>query len=256
MADGHAPERRRHERSAQRRGTARGRTLGPGEDDAAGNQYKAYGVGGIMRQPGRLHITWLDDNTLKLDFDAGTQTRIPRSTRRRRRSGEKTWQGYSSAAWEGPVRRSGRGDGPEAQFGIGGGRVSVMFPAAEARASEACRRREEVRSIAPSSKSRPRTFGRATYSKMGCRTARAPSLASIFNDACLSNGDGWLVVTTAVDDPRFLQQPFYTSTNFKREPNGSKWNPCPAKLTRPPRSRPSRSLFRLKAEAATRHRQG
>ncbi len=45
-------------------------------DNAAGMQCKAFGVGGIMRQPGRLHITWADDDTLKVDFDAGTQTRL------------------------------------------------------------------------------------------------------------------------------------------------------------------------------------
>jgi hypothetical protein len=28
-----------------------------------------------MRLPGRLHITWENDNTLKMDLDAGTQTR-------------------------------------------------------------------------------------------------------------------------------------------------------------------------------------
>jgi hypothetical protein len=44
-------------------------------DNAAGNQCKAFGVGGIMRQPGRVRISWQDDTTLKLEFDAGTQTR-------------------------------------------------------------------------------------------------------------------------------------------------------------------------------------
>ena len=29
-----------------------------------------------MRLPGRLHITWQDDNTLKIETDAGTQTRL------------------------------------------------------------------------------------------------------------------------------------------------------------------------------------
>src|SRR5688572_3798345 len=33
-------------------------------DNAAGQQCKAFGVGGLMRQPGRLHITWADDDTL------------------------------------------------------------------------------------------------------------------------------------------------------------------------------------------------
>ena len=45
-------------------------------DNAAGVQCKAFGVGGLIRQPGRLHVTWADDDTLRVDFDAGTQTRL------------------------------------------------------------------------------------------------------------------------------------------------------------------------------------
>src|SRR5689334_10344672 len=48
------------------------------KDEAAGLACKPYGVGNIMRMPGRMHITWADDNTLKLEFDAGTQTRLLR----------------------------------------------------------------------------------------------------------------------------------------------------------------------------------
>ena len=71
----------------------------PAADDAAGAQCKAYGVGGIMRVPGRLHITWQDDNTLRVEFDAGTQTRELRfATAPPPR--ERTWQGSSSARWE------------------------------------------------------------------------------------------------------------------------------------------------------------
>ena len=39
-----------------------------------------------MRVPGRLHITWQDDNTLRIDTDAGTQTRLLAFRRERRRS--------------------------------------------------------------------------------------------------------------------------------------------------------------------------
>ena len=46
------------------------------KDEAAGEQCKAYGVGGLMRMPTRLNINWQDDSTLKLETDAGTQTRI------------------------------------------------------------------------------------------------------------------------------------------------------------------------------------
>src|ERR1700729_3216483 len=47
----------------------------PAKDEAAGNQCKAYGAAAITRVPGRLHITWQDDKTLKVEADAGTQTR-------------------------------------------------------------------------------------------------------------------------------------------------------------------------------------
>src|SRR6202035_1648311 len=43
----------------------------PAKDEAAGNQCRAYGAGGIMRTPGRLHITWQDDNALKVEMDNG-----------------------------------------------------------------------------------------------------------------------------------------------------------------------------------------
>ena len=48
----------------------------PAKDEAAGQQCRAYGAPGLMRGPTRLHITWLDDYTLKLDTDYGMQTRL------------------------------------------------------------------------------------------------------------------------------------------------------------------------------------
>src|SRR5215471_12764409 len=48
----------------------------PAADEASNQQCKAYGAAAIMRVPGRVHITWQDDNTLKLETDAGTQTRL------------------------------------------------------------------------------------------------------------------------------------------------------------------------------------
>ena len=58
-------------------------------DNKAGNQCKAFGVGGIMRQPGRIRISWQDDNTLKLEFDAGTQTRLLQVRSHRAAAGRK-----------------------------------------------------------------------------------------------------------------------------------------------------------------------
>ncbi len=48
----------------------------PAKDEAAGEACKAYGAPGLMRGPTRLHITWLDDDTLKLETDYGMQTRL------------------------------------------------------------------------------------------------------------------------------------------------------------------------------------
>src|SRR2546425_12323265 len=50
----------------------------PAKDEAAGEQCKAYGAVGIMRIPGRFHITWLDDQTVKIETDAGRQSRVLR----------------------------------------------------------------------------------------------------------------------------------------------------------------------------------
>src|SRR5262245_58491149 len=42
-------------------------TWDPAKDEAAGEQCKGYGPVGVMRMPTRLHITWQDDNTLKIE---------------------------------------------------------------------------------------------------------------------------------------------------------------------------------------------
>ena len=65
----------------------------PAKDEAAGNQCKAYGAAAIMRMPGRLHITWADDNTLKVETDAGTQTRVLHFSGKRPAAEKPSWQG-------------------------------------------------------------------------------------------------------------------------------------------------------------------
>ena len=48
----------------------------PAKDEAAGEQCKSYGAPALMAVPTRLRIAWQDDNTLKVETDAGTQTRL------------------------------------------------------------------------------------------------------------------------------------------------------------------------------------
>src|SRR5947207_5664615 len=79
-------------------------TWDPAKDEAAGEQCRSYGAANIMRVPGRLHITWQDDNTLKIETDAGTQTRLFHFAEAP--AGEPSWQGHSTAECE---RASGRG---------------------------------------------------------------------------------------------------------------------------------------------------
>jgi hypothetical protein len=75
----------------------------PAADEASGSQCKAYGAAAIMRVPGRIHITWQDDTTLKVESDAGTQTRLLRFESAAP-SREHTWQGDSTARWDVPGR--------------------------------------------------------------------------------------------------------------------------------------------------------
>src|SRR5688572_10569671 len=96
---------------------AEGRRVGnawdPAADTAAGNQCKAYGAVGVMRQPTRLNITWENDTTLKIEADNGTQTRrlnFGGAAAAAAAATEPSWQGHSVANWE--VRGRGRGAPP------------------------------------------------------------------------------------------------------------------------------------------------
>src|SRR5262245_6513040 len=44
-------------------------------DVSKDGQCEAYGAAGLMRMPTRVHITWEGDNVLKIETDAGQQTR-------------------------------------------------------------------------------------------------------------------------------------------------------------------------------------
>src|SRR6202007_2231773 len=76
----------------------------PAKDEAVGEQCRAYGAANIMRIPGRLHITWQDESTLKIETHAGTQPRLLHFTDSP--AAEPSWQGHSVAEWE---RTPGRG---------------------------------------------------------------------------------------------------------------------------------------------------
>ena len=168
----------------------------PAADDASGNQCKSYGAAAIMRVPGRIHVTWQDDNTLRVDTDAGMQSRLLQFAAAPEAAGQPTWQGQSAARWERP---GGRGN-PAAQRT---GSLSVTT-----------------------------TNMRAGYlRKNGVPYSENARVTEYFDVSPLPNNGQLMVVTTIVDDSRYLTQPFVISSNFKKEADGSKWDPTPCSST-------------------------
>jgi hypothetical protein len=185
-------------------GKAMADTWDPAKDIAAGEQCKAYGAPALMRIPTRLHITWVDDNTLRVDTDAGKQTRVFHFNSAPPANFPPSWQGYSVASWEG-LKQAGMfrlptvlGPGGQQQHAAEG-YLKIMT-----------------------------THLRPGYlRKNGVPYSANATLEEYFDSFTEPNGDTWLVVTTIVTDPQYLAQPFITSSHFKKELDGSKWNPTP-----------------------------
>ncbi len=197
-------------------------TWDPAKDEAGGNACRSYGVANIMRVPGRLHITWQDDTTLKIETDAGTQTRLLRFGDVRAVKGDAGWQGSSAAQWEiaGPPQR---GAVPATVAGGAGG----VVPAAGAAAAAG-----RGRGAAPAPRSGSlkvvTTRMKAGYlRKNGVPYSDQAAVTEYYDRHNESNGDQWFTVTTIVEDPKYLAQPFITSTHFKREADAAKWRPTP-----------------------------
>ena len=173
----------------------------PARDEAAGLQCKAYGAAAIMRVPGRLHITWQDDQTLKVETDAGSQTRLLRFGSPSGQRGEASWQGDSAARWE-------AGQAP-----VTGG-VPIGLGA---RVNTRSRSLEVIT-----------TNLRSGYlRKNGVPYSDKTTLTEYFERFNEPNGDDHLMVMSIVNDPVYLAIPFVTTSDFRKEADGSKWDPSP-----------------------------
>jgi hypothetical protein len=173
-------------------------------DNAKGNRCKAFGAGGVMRIPGRLHVSWQDANTLKIETDAGTQTRLFYFNGTAPAAGRPSLQGVSVAGWE---TSPGTAGGGFAAFGAGpGGGLKAV-----------------TTQLTP-----------GYLRKNGVPYSQNAVVTEYF-DRHSDFGAEWFTVTTIVEDPQYLTQPFITSTHFRKEPDGSKWNPT-ACHTDPPRT--------------------
>jgi hypothetical protein len=202
------------------------------KDNAAGLQCMPYGAGNIMRQPGRLHITWQDENTLKVEIDAGTQTRVFSFGAPLPAAGPKTWQGISTASWERPGRNAVTdvrvAESRDASLPPGGGGAGLRGAPPRSAAMF------EGGSLAV----RTTNFRDGYLRNNGVPYSENATLVEHFDRLAPSpNGDVWLVVSSMLEDPTYLTGPLYLSTQFKKEPNGTKWNPTPCHTDPPAQPR-------------------
>jgi hypothetical protein len=173
---------------------AEGRRIGdtwdPARDEAAGEQCRAYGAANIMRLPGRLHITWQDANALRVDTDTGTQTRLFHFGAVPA-PGEPTWQGNSLAQWE--IGAGARGSSART------GNLKVVTTAL-----------------------------RSGYVRKNGAPYSGQAVVNEYYDLnTMPNSDQWLTVTTKVEDPVYFTRPYLTSSDFKKLPDATGWNPTP-----------------------------
>ena len=67
--------------------------------------------------------------------------------------------------------------------------------------------------------------------KNGIPYSESASVTEYYSLARLRPGLEMLVVTTVVDDPKYLTQPFIVSSQFKKQADGSGWDPTPCSST-------------------------
>lgn len=160
--------------------------------EPSGEQCRSYGAAAIMRVPGRLYVHWVDDNTLQMDIDSGTQTRILRFGGAPPTNQAPDWQGTSVAAWEGLGAR-GRGAAPT-QLKVTTTRMRPGY-----------------------------------LRKNGVPYSENARLEEYFDRFTEPNGDDWLVVTSIITDPQYLTQPYATTNHFRKIPERSGWDPTPCR---------------------------
>ncbi len=187
-----------------------GRKAAAGWTPAQEGQCEAYGVGGLMRMPGRLRISWQDDFTLKIESDHGQQTRLlhfakPGAPLMAAPAGTpRSLQGYSVAEWQ----RAGGAQDAFLERAVGAAGGTQRWGSLKVTTTN----------VAP-----------GWLRRNGVPYGENATITEHFTRFTHPEAGDWFVVTTIVEDPQYLTQPFITSSNFKKEPNDSGWSPVPCK---------------------------
>jgi hypothetical protein len=169
----------------------------PAKDAAAGEACKAFAAPSVMRIPGRLHVTWQDDQTLRIETDAGRQTRLFYFGTPSEAPAE-SWQGRSRAEWD--LGNAGAGG---LFFGRGGppggpaGSLKVV-----------------TTGMKP---------GYAT--RNGVPFSAGATLTEYFDIIRTGSGVEYLVLTSMLDDPTYLSQPMWTAVHFKKQSDAAGFTP-------------------------------
>jgi hypothetical protein len=166
----------------------------PARDEAAGEQCRGYGAPSVMRLPGRLRISWVNDQTLKMELEAGNQIRTFHfnaapafatasagqaafaTASAGQALAEPSWQGMSSAQWQYTVNPPRTGE------------LKVV-----------------------TNRLRP-----GYLRKNGVPYSANTSMTEYYHRMTAPNGDVWLTVVAEIVDPENLREPFVQSTHFKR----------------------------------------
>jgi hypothetical protein len=180
----------------------------PAKDEATGEQCRSYGAPAVMSVPGRLRITWQDDSTLKVETDAGQQTRLLKFAAGAAAPAPKaqpSWQGTSVAQWQmsspglplmlRPQERAADVPAPEP---VRGGTLKVVT-----------------------------NNLRAGYLRKNGVPYSANALLTEYWDVTTAGSDTLLTVTQIVDDPTYLRTRRLIAYPFKKEASGDKWDPTP-----------------------------
>ena len=168
--------------------------------ESAADQCKSYGAAAIMRIPSRLHISWVNDNQLRMDIDSGTQTRTFNFGGQAAANRTPSLQGYSVAEWEGVPAADLRGRRPDSPEDARGGLRVITTD------------------LLP-----------GYLRKNGVPYSSSTRIEEHFDRFKEPNGDDWLVVDSFVTDPVYLTQPYITSVAFKKIPDKQGWDPTPCR---------------------------
>jgi hypothetical protein len=172
------------------------------KEEKAGHACDAYGAGLVMRNPGRLHITWEDENTLRVEADAGQQIRLLRFGQSPQGTVEPSRQGRSVAKWQihhivspfgPPIRMPGAKDQGYLQVS-----TDSLLP--------------------------------GLLRKNGVPYGSRASMNEYWEVHTTPGGPQLLVLSARFSDPEYLREDYMFNPIFEKESDGSHWSPTPCSL--------------------------